>query len=127
MSKKLQHDMLSEPAAFTDRLSRANSTTYFAELDELVWAMQVQLLPQDAILKVGICPDQVELWLVEARELTEHDVMFDGELLELDASVISSNGDLLIKHGMSIRQVLINFQFHGVNYNTGVMLNLRIY
>ena len=32
--------------------------------------------------------------------------MFDGELLELDASLISSNDDLLIKDGMSIRIVI---------------------
>ena len=32
--------------------------------------------------------------------------MFDGELLELDASVISNNDDLLIKDGMSIRKVI---------------------
>ena len=102
MLMKRQHDISSK----TDRLSGANSTTCLADLDELVSAMQMQLLPQDAILKVGICPDQVELWLVEARELTEHDVMFDGELLELDASVISSNDDLLSKHGTSIRQVI---------------------
>ena len=54
ISKKRQHDMLSKSFVPTDRASRTNSTSCFAELDEIVGAMQVQLLQQYAIAKVGI-------------------------------------------------------------------------
>ena len=58
--------------------------------------MKTQPFPQDAIWRLDIASDQIDRWLLEANELTEHDVMFNGELLELDAGFIARNDVLLL-------------------------------
>ena len=79
-------------------------------------SMQLQLVAQPAMINIGVSPAQIKFWLHEAIVLTEQDGVFDGELLELDASVILSNDKLLLESKLTLEQVLENL----LNINTAV-------
>ena len=70
-------------------------------------SMHTQLVPNnDAILFSGVSHDQINHWLEDALLLTEHDVNFDGKLLELDENVILENDNLLLNKQVTLEHIV---------------------